>query len=311
MADVDEGPEAACDRLDSRQHGVLARHQAIELGMTPRMIEWRVASGRWRPVHPGAYVLAGSPGTWRQAVMAAVLWGGPGSVASHRTAAVLWNLDGISAADIEITTTRNIRSPKVIVHRTTGLARADVTTIATVPVTNPTRTLIDLALKIDDVALETALDDALSRDLTRLPRLNWRIGQLSSVRYKGLRVLRDLVAARDPRQAVPESVLETRLLQLLRSTGVPEPITQYQIVENGKPIARVDFAYPHVLLAIEADGYRYHARKGRWQADLKKRSALASLGWRLIVVTWDDVTRAHRETVNRIHKALDDFSPHD
>jgi very-short-patch-repair endonuclease len=202
----------------------------------------------------------------------------------------------------------NRRSSSVLIHRTRDLPEHDVVELHHIPVTNPTRTLIDLASVLDDEELEVALDDVLVRRLTRISRLNWRLGQFYDRHRKGLGLLKALLAARDPKSATPESALESHLLRLLRSARLPAPIPQFRVTRGRDVVARLDFAYPQAMVGIEADGYRYHGAKQRWQSDLRKRNVLAGLGWRLVVVSWKDVTERADETVQRIREALDSAS---
>lgn len=69
-------------------------------------------------------------------------------------------------------------------------------------------------------------------------------------------------------------------------------------------VARLDFAYPEILLAIEADGFRHHGDKAGWNRDLARRNALTALGWRVIHVTWDDLRERPREIVRHLREAI-------
>jgi len=65
-----------------------------------------------------------------------------------------------------------------------------------------------------------------------------------------------------------ESVLELKLLRLLRRHGLPEPVCQFDIRKGSTLVARVDVAYPELRLAIEADGFRFHSGPGSWERDM-------------------------------------------
>ncbi len=67
------GPDASVRQIAVRQHGLITRGQALEAGLTARMIEGRLRSGAWTAVHKTVYRLGGSPVTWHQRVMAACL----------------------------------------------------------------------------------------------------------------------------------------------------------------------------------------------------------------------------------------------
>jgi very-short-patch-repair endonuclease len=67
---------------------------------------------------------------------------------------------------------------------------------------------------------------------------------------------------------------------------------------------RLDFAWPAPRVALEADGRRRHANRSAFERDRAWWTALAAAGWRVLVVTWNEITK-HPETVlNRVASAL-------
>lgn len=301
-----ESLDAAISRLAAAQHGVYSRSQAVERRATAKMIQHRVRVGRWERLYPGVYRLAGAPVSWRQELMAASFAVGHDAVASHRSAAALWQLPGFGPGVVELSVAAKTARGRggIILHRVQVLARVDVTVLHGIRVTNPTRTLIDLAAVETAEALEEALDDALRRRLTTIPRLEWRLQALARSGRPGIAVIRSLVEARDPRNAVPQSVFETRLLRALRQARLPEPVCQHEVREGPRLVALVDFAYPAIRLAIEAEGYRWHSGRARWEHDLARRNALTALGWRIVHVTWAELRSRPDAVVHRIEKAL-------
>ena len=127
-----------------RQHGVVARRQLLESGLSATGITRALANGRLHPVWRGVYAV-GRPqltryGRW----MAAVLRCGPGAALSHSCAGALWGM--LVAGDelevvIPIVACRKVRG--IVVRRRKGLA-ADVTRCHGIPVTAPVCTLIDI-----------------------------------------------------------------------------------------------------------------------------------------------------------------------
>ncbi len=250
------------------------------------------------------FQLAGSPSSWRQSLIAAVLVWGDGAVVSHLAAAALWRLIGFEPGPVELTVPRSRRrAGPGIIHRH-PLSKADVTTIEGIPVTTPARTLIDLASVARRDALEEALDDALRRGMVSLPHLRRRMAAVARPGRKGVAVMRQLIDARNPSVAVPDSVFERRLLRLLRRGSWPAPVLQYRIYDERGLVGTVDFAYPDARLAIEADGYRWHSGRVRWDHDRGRRNRLTLLGWRVIHVTWTDLTRRPAATADLIRAAL-------
>jgi very-short-patch-repair endonuclease len=204
---------------------------------------------------------------------------------------------------VELSTPKKRRRSGITVHRS-AVHDCDRAWVSSIPATNVTRTLLDLGTVTSKDIVEMALDDALRRRLTSLSRLTSRLDELGGKGRRGTGVLRRLLAERDPNLPPAESVLEARLIRLLRRAHLPEPSRQFEVREQGRLLARVDLAYPDFLLAIEADGYRYHSGRAAWQGDLERRNRLTSRGWRVIHVTWADITSGGKEIVADIRRAL-------
>jgi very-short-patch-repair endonuclease len=199
-----------------------------------------------------------------------------------------------------------VRGEWPILHRVRELRPADIASVAGIPVTSPARTLLDvcgLANVTGPVIVEDAFDDALRRELTSLPRLRWTAERVGRGK-PGSRLLKELLRQRAPGFVPPASQLESLVLQVLRDARLPEPERQHEIREFGRLLARVDLAYPDVLLAIEADGYRYHSGRAAWQNDRTRRNALTSRGWRILHLTWEDLRVRRGQVVEDIRRTL-------
>lgn len=213
-------------------------------------------------------------------------------------------LVGFDPGPVELTVPRGRkRNAPGIVHRNLLLVR-DVTTVGAIPVTTPARTLLDIAAVAPRETVEEALDDALRRRLVSLRRLRSRVDELGRRGRPGIAMMRALLDARDPSSPVPESVFETRLLRVLRRARLPEPVLQHRIRDRGRTVAVVDFAYPDAKLAIEADGYRWHSGRVRWENDRARLNRLTLLGWRVIHVTWHDLVRRPEHVAASVRNAL-------
>lgn len=187
--------------------------------MTPRQIEHKAETGEWSRVSTGVYLDVSAPRSWEQTVLAAVLRGGPGAVASGGCAAALWKMPGFPRSQIEITSPRRLRNVPFVAH--CGHVPEDqIGRIGPIPVTDATRTLLDLGGGPPQL-VEDALDDAVRRGLTSLPRLRWALHRIDGKGKPGVRLLRDLITLRADGKPIPESVLETRLWGPLRRLGAP------------------------------------------------------------------------------------------
>ena len=109
-----------------------------------------------------------------------------------------------------------------------------------------------------------------------------------------LRELLRVVAARPK-----ESKLEVKTVRLLRANHMEPEVVQHRVERF-----RLDFAWPRLLFAVECDGFEWHGNRLAWKRDRRRIARLESRGWRLLHVTWDDVTMRPRETIERICVAL-------
>ena len=289
------------NRLAAGQHSLAQRMQALELGMTARQLHDRLGSGLLVPVHPGVYRLPGAARTTEQALLAACMAAGPGAVGSHRSAAGLWGLRGVEMGDPEITVPGS-RRPElrgVRVHRTDRLDPVDVSRRQRIPVTTPARTLLDLGAVVPALVVESALEDALMRRLVTVQLLINTLERLGVSGRRGAAILRALVEMRDPATAPTASMLEDRMFQLIRRAGLPAPVRQYEVAG-----VRLDGAYPHLRLGLEADSRVWHGGRLDVQRNSDKANLLLAHGWRVLHFTWFDLTRRVSYVVGSVAQEL-------
>ena len=91
---------------------------------------------------------------------------------------------------------------------------------------------------------------------------------------------------------------------MLHVSSLAEPVRQLRVDVTLSKWYRIDFAWPELLVAVEAEGFEWHGSRARRKADKIRVAALERLGWRVLVVTWDDVTQRRAETLDRIAMAL-------
>jgi hypothetical protein len=222
-------------------------------------------------------------------MMAATLWAGDGALLSYRAAGVLHGFDGVTADRLEVTASRRLRSGPVLAHFAPPFPAIDRDVVDTIPVTSPTRTLIDLAAFLGPDALELALEDALRRGLTSRARIQYRLRELEGHGRNGCGALRALLV--DGRgRAHSGSAPEVTLRRILTRAGLPRPVPQHEIRHRGRLIARVDLAYPDLQIAIEFDSDRWHSGRQRRAADLERRNRLTGLGWHVVHVSWSELS---------------------
>jgi len=278
--------DAVLAAVAARQHGTFSRAQAVSAGVTEGQIRHRLQIGRWARVGPGVYRLAGVPVTWKQRALAACLISGPAAVVSHRSAAVLWGVSSFRPGPLEITVpaTMGGRNALARVHRS-DLAKRDRTVLDRVPVSRPGRLVVDLAGVVSGAALEEAVDDVLCRRLVSLDELVRRATGMGNRR--GSRALRAVLEAWNA-GVLPDGVAEMRVVRQLLASGLPEPVRQHEIHVDGQFVARVDLAYPERRVAMEIDGFRWHAGRGPFRSDRVRANRIEAAGWRVLRAAPED-----------------------
>jgi very-short-patch-repair endonuclease len=290
--------------MATAQHGAVARRQLLEAGVPAHVIEHRVRSGLLVALHAGVYRVTAAPETWHQRIAAATLAAGPTAVASHRAAAFLHRLDGVGPRPEVTVGRRQAPQPRgVIVHRLATLEPSDVELRDGIRRTRPPATLLALAAVLPAPALERALDDAVVRGLVSCAQLQRRLDTAGRQGRTGAAALGAMLATRSSAPRWTQSEFERRLLALLRRAGVPLPVPQFEVVLPTGRRAFLDFAWPNVRLALEANSYRHHAGRLAWSRDHTRNSAVIALGWRIVPVTWEDLVAAPDELLALVLRA--------
>lgn len=283
--------------------GLFTLEDALDAGLSRGALTRASAAGRYVRILPRVFRLPGPPLTWRQKVMAVTMW--CGGVASHETAGHLHGFEGCDAGLIHVTVARPRRAPwpEVRVHVSTHRPSADLTLCGSIPVTTASRTLGDLGAVMNEDAVEIALEDALRRRLVTVPRLRWQLQQCRRSGRNGIGVLARLLEMREGLRPA-ESVLEVKIARWFRGTKLPPPVRQHPLVERGRELVRIDFAYPGARLAIEGLSYRWHSGRKSWLRDRRRERILKERGWRLLYVIEEDVDERSAELEAEIAQLL-------
>jgi hypothetical protein len=180
------------------------------------------------------------------------------------------------------------------------LGEREVWHVDGVRVTNPRRTAFDLARIADHVQAVIAVD-ALAREFEFDPEELLTYPALRD-NPRGARRLPAVVADADPRS---ESPPETRTRLILRGADVPVPIPQLVVRDAwGLFVARVDFGWPDLKLALEYQGDHHRVDKEQWRRDALRIAKLAAAGWLVLPVTALDL-RDPAGFVRRVRAALE------
>jgi hypothetical protein len=266
-------PYRMIDATASAQYGVVTTAQCRAVLGRARLNRW-AADGRLIRVQPQVWRLAGAPETWHQRLMSAQL--AAIAVISHRSAAEVWGLIE-PAGHVEVSVPAN-RQPRLhapaVVHRIADLHPDRAIERCGLRLTDPVRTLVDLGLVMPRRAVGRALGRALSTRLVAVSEVQWLREALGRPGRNGVGIIGRHIDDRLLTAPTEESVLEARLVDVLRRHSVPLPTFQHEIWHGGRFVARVDGAYPDRRVAIEVDGYLHHSAPTAFQRDRTRQNAL-------------------------------------
>lgn len=301
--------ECATQALAEKQLGLVSCAQAIAHGMSRWAVNDRIASGRWRPVFAGVYLIGVTAPSWEQRLLAACLFAGPQAVVSHRAAGIVWKLDGLVRAPLEITVPHQEEASLrgVVVHRSRKLGDWEVARRGPIPVTSIGRTLIDLGRYLESRETEKALESALRMGLVT-PQALWTYVENRGGRIPGCRRLRSILLARG--NAKPAgSGGEVEFIRLLRQAGLPTPERQFRLQLPSGRVAFLDFAWPDLRIGMEYDGYDPHGGRLAHASDLERQNEILVFGWTLLRYGGKHVRRKPAAVIAQLEAAIRDRTP--
>jgi hypothetical protein len=264
-----------------------------------RLTRAQLRSSAWRRLFPDVYACSSIRVDHRLRARAAVGLLVPEAVLSGRSAAVLWGVDlaGVDD-DVECTVSGSCRAGGVRGLRVTrrALIAADITRRRGARVTTPVRTALDLA-RIEPVEEAViCLDRFIRSGLVTLDEVR---SSAATATGPGCRRVRKAIELAD---GLAESPQETRLRLILHAAPLARPTAQYSVYDGSGFVARVDFAWPDLRLAVEYDGV-WHGEHQQVGKDRRRLNRLSAAGWRVLFVTAADL-REPAQLIARVRVAL-------
>ena len=258
-----------------------------------------------RPLHRGVHMDAAVAVRPDHRARATGLLLPPGGAVSGRWAAHLLGADvlGYDERSVTCVVPSGTRPPRVrgLSVRVAPLEPGEVLRHAGAPVTRPLRTARDLAHHEPLVEAVVALDALLALYGTdRLPEVRAALVREPTRTGRLVQARRALVLV-DPRA---ESPMETRLRLSLVLAGLPPPRVQWQVRDGaGRPVARLDLAYPEHRLGVEYDRGVHDDRRQNAR-DTARLTRLAVAGWRVLRFRGSDLLGDEDGVVAAVRRAL-------
>ncbi|MFC9244322.1 hypothetical protein ACFT7S_09915 [Streptomyces sp. NPDC057136] len=266
--------------------------------------------GPWQQLLPGVYLLHPGPPTGEERLHGALLYAGRPPVSARRpvpaqggrlygeamvTGLAALTLYGFSSAppmaslhriDVLVPRTRRLRSTRYVqVLRGTGLPRP--VRVDGVPAAPVERALADAVAGITDGSVARRLLTEAVRGVYCEPAAVVR--ELSAAKLLGRAHVKEAV---DSLLAEGRAIAESRLYEMVRTQGLPDPLWNVDLRLPGGPhLGGVDAYWPDQALAVEIDcrtpggSGRQEEDEQHWSAYAAKRDHLERLGVTVVHVT--------------------------
>ncbi|MGY1831437.1 hypothetical protein ACI8AA_13575 [Geodermatophilus sp. SYSU D01180] len=229
------------------------------------------------------------------------------AVVSHESAAVLHGLPtwGLRLGRVHVTRQPPASSDvsRTLRCHVARLEDDEVTAVGGIPVTDPVRTVLDLARCLPFEVAVVVLDGLLAARPTAADVLAARLPRITGTR--GSRAAARAVAFADGRS---ESVGESRSRVLLHRLGLAPSSLQHSVhTADGVLLGRADFVWEPDRLLGEFDGrvkYGRLLRPGQEPGDAvfeekRREDAMRAEGWGMVRWTWDELDGALATRVSR------------
>lgn len=269
--------EQIIERLATPNKGTVTRRELLRAGVTADEIKHRLAIGALLAEYRAVYRVGHRAASVEASYMAAVKAGGEGTLLSGLAGGHLLRLVKGKAPPPEVTTPteRKVRGLKT--RHSAAICRDDAFRWNGIPVTSVSRTLVDLAARLDLEQLARACHEAgVLYNVT--PAM---VEPLLAKRPTGAAKLRAVMRG-DAKVLL--SKLEKRFVERLKEHGLPLP-------ETNRPAGgrRVDCRWPDHRLTVELLSYAFHNSRHAWEQDQRRQREAYARGDQFRTYTWHDV----------------------
>lgn len=292
--------------LAERQHGLVARFQTKELGVSRQTVSEHLKGPGWQARTGQVLARTGSPPTPAQRALTAVLDAGVGAVLSHFSAGAFWGLKGCSIEPHHVTrTSRSSRTSAIAVIHTVRVLPPEWTTMLDgVPIVRPELLALQLYQLCRDERAERLVDSLWSMRLLSGRSLRAFLDALGRRGRNGTAGLRSYLDERGDDHTPPASGLEGRLMQLLREEGIE---MRRQVDSGGdRWTGRVDFRHATLPLIVEVQSERYHSALSDQRADRQRISDLEADGFVVVEVSDADVWTRPRVAMEAVRRGIEE-----
>jgi len=287
-------------RVIAVQHGAIHRDQVLGAGWTDSHIKTRLHRREWTREHQAVYI-AGDPALLPYARHSAALLSlGPHAALSDRTGVELWRLIRQNqGGPIHVTLAARSSRPRhgVKTHLVRALDPKDIRIRENLRVTSPARAIIDFATDAASNELLHAIGEAVAQGVTSERELTDARTRVPA-NHPGAAIVKAILLD-EPDLIRTRSPAERYVLPLVLAADLPRPLVNTYI--HGE---LVDLSWPEHKLIVEVDGYQFHKSRQAFENDRRRDAKLIAAGYRVIRVTWRQLTEQSHLVIARIAQAL-------
>ena len=281
-------------RIAHGQHGVVTRGQLEAAGVTAAEIKHRLATGALLRVYRGVYRVGHRAPNDLATYAAAVLACGADAMLSGAAGAHLLGMLREPPRLPEVTVPGNRRVPGIVIHRSRVVLPRDRIRREGIRVARPAWILVDIAADLSLGALTRACHEAGVKHRTTPGQVNAVLERRPTAR--GAANLRRITGGKE---LVTLSALERRFIRLLRSHGLPLPLTNRPA--GGR---RVDCRWPNHRLTVELDSYTFHNSRYAWERDRQREREARARGDEFRRFTYGDVLEYPDQMLAELRRLL-------
>jgi hypothetical protein len=286
----------------ARQHGIVARRQALDCAMTAKALRYRTRhDGPWEIVLPGVYATNRGRLTEKQRAVAAFLYAGRG-IAITGTAAMAWH--GLRQQQGELI---EVLVPLQYKRSDAGFARLLRTSImpgvdfqdGAVSYVPLDRAITDAARRLSDMS---EIRDLIASGVQRGKVGIWELArELDLGPRQGSARLR--LALAEVSEGV-RSVAEADLRSLVKQFRLPDPLYNPKLFVAGEFLAMPDAWWPDFGVAAEVESKAWHLSPADWQRTLDRQARMSAEGIHVLPFPPVQLRTARQQVARAIRAAL-------
>jgi hypothetical protein len=265
------------------QYGVLSRPQIISAGLTDQWLRHRIRpGGPWQRVLPGIYLTTTGQPTRDQLQVAAALFAGPNSVITSWAALRYYRIrvPETLLVDVLVPADRKRKSCKhVTIHRTRRMPLR-VTCDGPVRYAPVARAVADTVLHLAQRSeVRAVVASAVQQGRCTIADLG---AELAQGPVRGSMLFRSVLS--EVRDGI-RSPAEADFRDLIRTSGLPQPLFNPRLMLNGRLLAVPDAWWPEAAVAVEIDSREWHLGPDDWEQTMRRHDRLVAAGIRAIHVS--------------------------